>query len=122
MSSSLFFSSLAEPSLRFFGSFKVHWILGRVVTFVSFAASQGSSAPCTLWGTVPGDLFLGLLSWYRIFLGGVVCEAGDLVVQTCNPSEVKPSQEPWKLGETLPQKIKRGLEGWFRCRALTQHP
>lgn len=40
-------------------------------------------------------------------LGGVVCEAGDLVVQTCNPSEVRLSQEHWKLGETLRQKIER---------------
>lgn len=75
MSLSLFFSSLAKPFLRFFCSFKVHWLLGRVVTLVSYAS-------CTLWGTVPGKLVLGLLSCYRIFLGGVVFGAGDWLGST----------------------------------------
>lgn len=78
----IYFSSWAKPFVRFFCSFKVHCVFGRVVTFESYAASQVSSASCTPWGTVPGNLVLGLLSCYRIFLGGVVYGAGDWLGST----------------------------------------
>lgn len=57
MSLSLFFSSLAKPFLRFFCSFKVHWLLGRVVTLVSYAVK------CPVHPVLCGARCLVNLSW-----------------------------------------------------------
>lgn len=84
------------------------------MTFVSYALC---GAQCLLTFSWVGFLAIGCF-WVGWSLG----QGTGLVVQACNPSEVKLSREHGKLSETFPQKIKRGPEVLFHGRTLTQRP